>query len=179
MPDGPPLACRTARRLFAALLLLRIVSDAVAHVANPPARSLLSRQLIRPAARRKYRSRLIHRFSRALRDSMTGRSGPFVDRRPMTVPAIRFFARSSAVRGRIAKNLVSSCSVGPRARFFSGVASACGASPRRYGSGRPISCMPDGPPLGCRSQRCSLLGAQLVHRFVRQLWSSSVANLSV
>ena len=179
MPDGPPLACRTARRLFAALLLLRIVSGAVAHVANPSARSLLSTQLIRLAARRKYRSRLIDRFSRALRDSMTGRSGPFVDRRPMTVPAIRFFARRSAVRGRIAKNLVSSCPGGPRARFFSGVASACGASPRRYGSGRPISCMPDGPPLGCRSQRCSLLGAQLVHRFVRQLWSSSVATLSV
>ena len=53
----------------------------------------------------------------------------------MTVPALRFFARSSAVRGRIAKNLVSSCPGGPCARFFSGVASACGASRRSYGRG--------------------------------------------
>ena len=71
MPDGPPLACRTARRLLAALLL-RFVLDAVAHVANPPARCLLSSQLIRlAAAAGKYCAeslRLVSRFSRALRD---------------------------------------------------------------------------------------------------------------
>ena len=139
MPDGPPLACRTARRLFAALLLLRIVSDAVAHVANPPARSLLSRQLIRPAARRKYRSRLIHRFSRALRDSMTGRSGPFVDRRPMTVPATRFrpVARPSVGgsprtwyrRVRSARALVSSRGSQVRAALPRGDTAADGPYP--------------------------------------------------
>ena len=70
MPDGPPLACRTARRLLAALLL-RFVLDAVAHVANPPARCLSSSQLIRLAAAGKYCAeslRLVSRFSRALRD---------------------------------------------------------------------------------------------------------------
>ena len=138
MPDGPPLACRTARRLLAALLL-RFVLDAVAHVANPPARCLSSSQLIRLAAAGKYSPSRCDSspVSPAL---CVGPKGPvppvLLSPSPDDSPGDTVFCPSLGRpwAHRLEFGIVVSGRP-VRSFFFSGVASPCGASRRSYGRG--------------------------------------------